>query len=55
MFVSLVRQGWIGTPGLTTQAVEVVIQAGLDSRRTVIIAEESSEQTGAARRRSDGG
>ncbi|GAA0905313.1 hypothetical protein [Virgisporangium aurantiacum] len=55
LFVSLVRQGWIGTTGLTTQAIELIIEAALGSQRMVVIAEESSEQTGAARRRSDGG
>lgn len=53
MFVSLVRQGWIGTTGVTTQAVELLIQAALGSGRTVVLAEEFSEQTGAVRRRSD--
>jgi hypothetical protein len=51
LFVALVRQRWIGTRGLSTKAVGALIDAAVGSDRSVILAEESSEQTGAERRR----
>ena len=51
LFVSLVRQGWIGTRGATTKAVSAVIDAAVRGGRSVIVAEEWGEATGAKRRR----
>ncbi len=51
LFVSLVRQGWIGTRGATTKAVSAVIDAAVRGGRSVILAEEWGEETGAKRRR----
>jgi len=50
LFVDLVRQGWIGTRGLTTKAVTALIDAAVNAGRSVVLAEESSDQTGAERR-----
>lgn len=50
LFVELVRQGWIGTRGPTTAAVGGLIDAAVEAQRSVIVAEEWGEQTGAERR-----
>lgn len=50
LFVDLVRQGWIGTRGLTTKAVTGLIDAAVNAGRSVVLAEGSSDQTGAERR-----
>ena len=51
LFVDLVRQGWIGTRGLTTRAVTTLVDAAVGSGRSVLLAEESSAlQSGAERR-----
>ena len=51
LFVDLVRQGSIGTRGLTTEAVTTLINAAVGSGRSVLLAEElggtSREQSGA--------
>lgn len=51
LFVDLVRQGWIGTRGLTTRAIGNLIEAAVGAGRSVIVAEERGEQPGAIRRR----
>lgn len=51
LFVALVRQGWIGTRGLTTKAIGTLVDAAVDAGRSVVIAEEWGEQSGATRRR----
>jgi hypothetical protein len=50
LFVALVRQGWIGTRGLTTRAVATLIDAAVGAGKSVLLAEESSDQSGAERR-----
>jgi len=50
LFVDLVRQGWIGTRGVTTRAVVNLIDVAVGAGRSVLLAEESSDQTGAERR-----
>jgi hypothetical protein len=50
LFVSLVRQGWIGTRCATTKAVSAIIDGAVNASRSVILAEEWGEQTGAKRR-----
>lgn len=50
LFVSLVRQGWIGTRGATTRAVSAIIDAAVNAGRSVVLAEEWGQQTGATRR-----
>lgn len=50
LFVSLVRQGWIGTRGVTTKAVSAIIDAAVNAGRSVVLAEEWGQQTGAKRR-----
>jgi hypothetical protein len=51
LFVALVRQGWIGTRGLTTKAVAALIDAAVSAGRSVLLAKVSSDQSGAERRR----
>lgn len=50
LFVALVRQGWIGTRGLTTRSIGKIIDAAVNAGRSVVIAEESGRQSGATRR-----
>ncbi len=50
LFVALVRQGWIGTRGLTTKTIGRIINAAVDAGRSVVIAEEWGAQSGASRR-----
>lgn len=51
LFVALVRQGWIGTRGVTTRAVEGIVEAFLAEGRSIILAEEWGHVSGATRRR----
>lgn len=51
LFVALVRQGWIGTRGITTRNVERMIDAAVGAGRSVIVAEEQGVQSGSTRRR----
>jgi hypothetical protein len=51
LFVALVRQGWIGTRGVTTRAIQALVDAAVGARRSVIIAEETGRQPGRTRRR----
>jgi hypothetical protein len=50
LFVALVRQGWIGTQGVTTRAIEGLVDAAVGQGRSVMIAEDAGEQTGRERR-----
>lgn len=51
LFVALVRQGWIGTRGLSTKSIGRLIDAAVGAGRSVIVAEERGGQPGAIRRR----
>jgi len=51
LFVDLVRQGWIGTRGLTTRAIEALVQSAIGEQHSVVVAEETGEQSGSERRR----
>ncbi len=51
LFVSLVREGWIGTRGVATRAVQALVDAAVGAQHSVIIAEEIGEQPGRERRR----
>lgn len=51
LFVALVRQGWIGTRGVTTRAIQALVDAAVGAQRSVIIAEETGKQPGRTRRR----
>lgn len=51
LFVALVRQGWIGTRGVTTRAIQKLVDAAVGAQHSVIIAEETGQQPGRTRRR----
>ena len=51
LFVALVREGWIGTRGVTTRAIQTLVGAAVGAQRSVIIAEETGQQPGRVRRR----
>jgi hypothetical protein len=51
LFVALVREGWIGTRGVTTRAIQTLVDAAIGEQRSVIIAEETGPQPGRVRRR----
>jgi hypothetical protein len=51
LFISLVRQGWIGTRGLATKSITELVKAAVGASRSVLIAEELSSQPGSVRRR----
>jgi hypothetical protein len=51
LFVALVREGWIGTRGVTTRAIQTLVDAAVGAQRSVIIAEETGAQPGRERRR----
>lgn len=55
LFVDLVRQGWIGTRGVTTNEIASLIEAAVGVGRSVLLAEESGEQSRSNRRRRPGG
>jgi hypothetical protein len=50
LFVSLVREGWIGTRGVATRAIEGLVGAAVGRGDSVMIAEEIGDQTGFDRR-----
>lgn len=50
LFVDLVRQGWIGTRGVTTHMIQLLVDAALGERHSLIIGEDLGEQTGSERR-----
>jgi len=50
MFTSLVREGWIGSRGITTQALSKIVEGSLERDRAVVVAEEAGSVPGAARR-----
>lgn len=49
-FTQLVREGWIGSRGLKTRALQKLIDAALDQDRAVVLAEEIGTPTGSSRR-----
>jgi hypothetical protein len=51
LFASLVREGWIGTRGVATRAIERLVEAAVGSERSVVVAEEAGNVTGKERRR----
>ena len=51
LFVELIRQGWIGTQGVATAALKMLVDEALSERHSVIIAKEWGNPTGAQRRR----
>jgi hypothetical protein len=50
LFVALVREGWIGTRGVTTRAIEEIVEAAVGQGHSVTLAEEEGDQTGRERR-----
>ena len=46
LFVALVLQGWIGTRGVTTRAIQKLVDAAVGAQHSVIIAEETGQQPG---------
>jgi hypothetical protein len=48
--VDLVRQGWIGTHGVTTDAIQLLVDAAVRERHSLILAEDLGEQAGSERR-----
>jgi hypothetical protein len=50
LFVALVREGWIGTRGVATRAIEGLVEAAVGQGDSVVLAEEVGEQTGRERR-----
>lgn len=50
LFTDLVRQGWVGSRGVTTQALSLIVKTSLDRGRSVVVAEESGKVRGAIRR-----
>lgn len=51
LFISLVRQGWVGTRGASTKHIATLVDAALSNRRSVIIAEEWGNIPGRVRRK----
>lgn len=51
MFVSLVREGWIGSTGTTTNDISRLVEIAVGAGRSVLLAEEVGDQGGAERRR----
>jgi hypothetical protein len=51
LFITLVHEGWIGTRGVTTRAIEGIVEAAVGQGHSVVLAEEAGEQTGRERRR----
>jgi hypothetical protein len=50
MFTQLVREGWIGSHGLKTRALQKLIDSSLAQDRAVVLAEETGTPTGSSRR-----
>lgn len=50
MFTQLVREGWIGSRGLKTKALQKLIDSSLAQDRAVVLAEETGTPTGSSRR-----
>lgn len=50
MFTQLVREGWIGSRGLKTRALQTLIDSSLGKDRAVVLAEEAGTPTGGSRR-----
>lgn len=51
MFTQLVREGWIGSRGLQTKALQKLIDSFLGQDRAVVLAEETGTPTGSSRRK----
>jgi hypothetical protein len=51
LFVALVREGWIGTRGVTTRAIEMLVSAAVGTGHSVMLADDVGDQTGGERRR----
>ena len=52
-FVMLVREGWIGTVGISEQALKRYVAQSLRSGHSLVMAEEFSDDSGFARRRTN--
>lgn len=50
LFVALVREGWIGTRGVTTRAIEALVNAAVGQGNSIMIAEEVGTLAGSERR-----
>src|SRR5208282_1218247 len=50
LFVALVREGWIGTRGVTTHAIEQLVGAAVGQGDSVMVAEEIGGHRGRERR-----
>jgi len=55
LFVSLLRQGWVGTRGVATEAVAALVNVATGAGRSVILAEEWGKPVGRHRRNRVGG
>ncbi len=50
LFTTLVREGWVGSRGITTKAIRALVEASLERDRSVVLAEETGHVSGAVRR-----